>query len=116
MKISLDKKYKTRDGKEVRIYALDAGGHYPVHGAIKVYDNWENESWTDAGLFKIDNTQTPFGKDLIEVKEKRKLYAWRRHSEAPVEFHPEGQQMIMYEGKHGIPKRMPEYDIEFEDD
>lgn len=28
------KEYKTRDGRKVRIYATDAGGEYPIHGAV----------------------------------------------------------------------------------
>jgi hypothetical protein len=31
--ISMDKQYRTRDGREVRIYAVDGGGKYPIHGA-----------------------------------------------------------------------------------
>ena len=33
MTMSMDKKYRTRDGKEVRIYAVDGCGDYPIHGS-----------------------------------------------------------------------------------
>lgn len=38
--ISMDKKYKTRCGREVRIYALDGCGHFPVQGAILTESGW----------------------------------------------------------------------------
>ena len=31
--IDKNKQYRTRDGREVRIYATDGYGHYPVHDA-----------------------------------------------------------------------------------
>jgi len=45
------KEYKTRDGRMVRIYATDAGGDYPIHGAVKS-ENWGSQSWTVFG--KVD--------------------------------------------------------------
>ena len=32
--ISKDKQYKTRDGREVRVYATDGAGEFPIHGAV----------------------------------------------------------------------------------
>ena len=43
--ISLDKNYRTKDGKEVRIYAIDGGGDFPVHGAVYVNCSWISETW-----------------------------------------------------------------------
>lgn len=56
--ISLDKKYRTKDGKEVRIYAVDGAGNRPVHGAVLyVYNNkgWEAATWAscDADLIEV---------------------------------------------------------------
>lgn len=34
--IDKNKKYRTRDGKEVRIYCTDGRGLYPIHGAILI--------------------------------------------------------------------------------
>lgn len=42
--IDINKKYRTRDGHEIRIYAMD-GGLAPVHGAIKVSGGWLQHSW-----------------------------------------------------------------------
>ena len=61
------KKYKTRDGRDVRIYAVDAGGDYPVHGAIlSDFDGLQMETWTRAGLAEAC---CECSEDLIEVKE-----------------------------------------------
>jgi hypothetical protein len=35
--IDINKKYRTRDGREVRIYATDGDGDPLTHGAIKDY-------------------------------------------------------------------------------
>lgn len=42
-------KDKTRGGHEVRIYATDAGGDYPIHGAVFVNGSWCVNSWTAQG-------------------------------------------------------------------
>jgi len=44
-------KVKTCDGREVRIYATDGGGTYPVHGAIKLDHEWEFETWKLSGSY-----------------------------------------------------------------
>lgn len=55
MKIEVGKYYKTRDGRRVRIYAVDASGRWPVHGA-SLWDNtiWRCEEWTAEGLHGDD--------------------------------------------------------------
>lgn len=64
--ISMDKKYRTRDGRQVRIYAVGCGGEYCVHGAIKLQAYWTVAAWHEDG--------TVMGKafenidDLIEIK------------------------------------------------
>jgi len=42
---------QTRDGREVRIYATDAGGEKPIHGAVLDDDLWVCRSWTADGQF-----------------------------------------------------------------
>ena len=49
--IELNKKYRTRDGREVRIYAVDGGGPFPVHGAYKVGGDWYSEQWPKNGSY-----------------------------------------------------------------
>lgn len=70
--IDINKKYKTHDGHEVRIYALDGGGYWPVHGAMKS-DNglgWLSATWERNGQHHVE------GYSLVEVKPriKRKVY------------------------------------------
>jgi hypothetical protein len=71
--IDKDKQYKTRDGREVRIYATDAGGLYPVHGAIKRDDGWSMDSWTSQGT---QLGQCESFRHLIEVKPRIKIERW----------------------------------------
>jgi hypothetical protein len=42
----------SRDSHKVRIYATDAGGDYPVHGAIynRITCEWTVATWTKEGL------------------------------------------------------------------
>ncbi len=64
--IDITKTYKTRKGREVRIYATDGGGVYPVHGAI-IYDGkWFSRRWTAKGATFSDHQHS--SDDLIEVK------------------------------------------------
>lgn len=69
--ISMDKKYKTRDGCAVRIFSLDCGGNFPVAGAILGREGvWLVERWTMDGHYISQPRQNC--NDLIEVKEKHK--------------------------------------------
>ncbi len=40
MNIEAGKFYNTRDGRRARIYAIDSGGDFPVHGAIFDEGHW----------------------------------------------------------------------------
>ncbi len=64
--LDLTKPVKTRDGREVRIYATDHGGEYPVAGAIrrKSTDQWRSGQWTADGTY-IRELQTHL--DLINA-------------------------------------------------
>ena len=66
--IDINKNYRTRDGREVRIYATDgAGGHQLnllVHGAVKGPEGWSIMKWTSYGSV-YDQSQSPA--DLVEV-------------------------------------------------
>jgi hypothetical protein len=71
--IDKDKQYKTRDGREVRIYATDCGDIYPVHGAILKGNGWVMNSWRSDGSDAIDSISNA---DLIEVKPRMKIERW----------------------------------------
>ena len=48
--IEVAKKYYMEAETEVRIYATDAGGNYPIHGAYKKRDgSWEQIEWDEQG-------------------------------------------------------------------
>jgi len=75
--IDIDKKYRTRDGREVRIYATDGGNeNCMVHGAVKNKSGfWEVGSWyTEHGKFYADDVPNFY--DLIEVRPRHKKAVW----------------------------------------
>ena len=72
--IRVDKKYRTRDGREVRIYAVDGGEEYCVHGAVLVDGIWEMVCWTKEGSAWTTTKDMPF--DLIEVRPRIKREVW----------------------------------------
>lgn len=72
MTISMDKKYRTRDGREVRIYAVDGGyGKHPIHGAVNSDYGWIVQMWSDIGACASGSTY-----DLIEVKPRIQREYW----------------------------------------
>ena len=77
MMIDIDKKYRTRDGREVRIYATDGGlANCMTHGAVKNGSGfWEIASWYTAHGKHYDiETDHPY--DLIEVRPRHKRTVW----------------------------------------
>lgn len=80
------KQYRTRDGREVRIYAVDGGGDYPVHGAYEFNDRWQVNQWSASGGTN-HLTQDDY-LDLVEVKPRIQREVW-------VNVYPDGQ--IMHE-------------------
>jgi hypothetical protein len=71
--ISKDKQYKTQDGREVRIYATDGTGPYPVHGAIRESNGWYSCSWSQYGKYS-EEPDSP--SHLIEIKPRIKIERW----------------------------------------
>lgn len=49
MKIEVGKYYKTREGKKVRVYAVDGVKPHPIHGAILLSELWHALVWTRKG-------------------------------------------------------------------
>ena len=71
--IDINKQYRTRDGREVRIYATDGGGpKKPVHGAVKEKDGWYMLAWSKNGV--VSNIDRNL--DLIEVRPRHKRTVW----------------------------------------
>jgi hypothetical protein len=72
--IDINKKYRTRDGREVRIYATDGGGAYPVHGAVLGTNFWSATNWSQNGSYRINHDDHEL--DLIEVRPRIKRSYW----------------------------------------
>jgi len=74
-KIEMGRFYRTRDGREVRIYAVDGEDDYPVHGAVKpINGKWFPSLWTPSG--RACNPMIDSNLDLIEVKPRIKREVW----------------------------------------
>lgn len=71
--IDIKKQYRTRDGREVRIYATDGKGPASVvHGAINYNDGWVQHTWFADGMYHY----TSSCRDLIEVKPRIQREVW----------------------------------------
>lgn len=75
--ISKDKQYRTRDGREVRIYATDHSGYYSVLGAI-ISPNGDitSAAWPPTGQNYVSGTFHQPSDDLIEVKPRIRVDMW----------------------------------------
>lgn len=74
--ISKDKQYRTRDGRQVRIYAIDGDGCFPIHGAVAMSgeaDRWVARCWRADGSATISG---PGKSDLFEAKPRHKRTVW----------------------------------------
>jgi hypothetical protein len=71
--IDKNKQYKTRDGREVRIYATDGRGVFPVHGAIRESNGWYSCNWSQYGKYS-EEPDSP--SHLIEFKPRKKIERW----------------------------------------
>ena len=72
MVISKSKLYTTRAGSPVRLYALDGGGEYPVHGAYFETQEqiWHPMAWRVDGLFV--HPAHPRSIDLIDPEDAQR--------------------------------------------
>ena len=74
MMIDINKQYRTRDGREVRIYATDGTNDQNIHGATKESEGWMVRAWYRDGVYARSD---PNGKrDLIEVRPRHKRTVW----------------------------------------
>ena len=72
--IDINKQYRTRDGREVRIYATDGGLlKSMVHGAIFTKGcGWLSNTWSAKGSSRPLTEEF----DLIEVRPRHKRTVW----------------------------------------
>jgi hypothetical protein len=78
--IDIKKRYPTRNGLPVRLYAMDGAQPYPIHGAILVGRGWRPASWTTAGRYHNDGFTCE--SDLIEISQQ--MTGWFPPEIAPV--------------------------------
>ena len=72
--IDINKTYRTRDGREVRIYATDGTDDQSIHGAVKDGNGWTITAWYSDGVHARSNRNGPI--DLIEVRPRHKRMLW----------------------------------------
>jgi hypothetical protein len=90
--IDKSKTYRTRDGREVRIYATDGGGEYPVHGAVLGANFWSATNWSENGCYRINHDDHEY--DLIEVRPHHKRTVWLNvyHDEPDILAYPSKEE------------------------
>ncbi len=77
--IDITKKYRTRDGREVRIYATDGGDlveGQTIHGAVLNGNNWVFAIWNAETGKNYANSAAISKIDLIEVRPRHKRTVW----------------------------------------
>ena len=73
--IDINKKYRTRNGREVRIYATDhTSSEFTVGGAVREENGWAVHSWTADGRYFIGPSL--LNDDLVEVKPRIQRTVW----------------------------------------
>jgi len=72
--IDKNRTYRTRDGREVRIYATDGTDNQSIHGAVKDGNGWTIAAWYSDGVHARSNRNGP--RDLIEVRPRHKRTVW----------------------------------------
>jgi len=84
--IDINKKYRTRNGYEVRIYATGGEGDQAIHGAVFNGAEWQIYAWYNNGQY---SRCEPNGKhDLIEVRPRHKRTVWLNVSDGHCWVYP----------------------------
>ena len=92
--IDINKKYRTRDGRAVRIYAVDGNMPLCVHGAFKDHGEWRSCSWQQDGVqFFVEGAF-----DLIEVKPRFKRTVWVNVFPDAMTMYPDKEKADHYAG------------------
>lgn len=91
------KTYRTRDGREVRIYAVDGCGEFCIHGAIKYTDGWVGLMWDRNGAACPGRMMND---DLIEVRPRIQREVW-------VNVYPDS--LIIFDDKQHADEYGPAY-------
>lgn len=86
--IDKEKQYRTRDGREVRIYATDGDTEMPIHGAIKTERGWEHYGWGRNGGGIL------YQSDLIEIRPRIKREYWVNVSKGMIVGYPHKETLL----------------------
>ena len=106
--IDINKKYRTRGGQEVRIYATDGRGLHAIHGAFKDHDEWRTCTWQENGVNFI--LEGPF--DLVEVKPRIKRTVWVNVFPDAMTMYPDKEKADHYAGSARTACVKVEIDVE----
>lgn len=102
MKLEVGKFYKTWAGNKARIYAVDCGGQFSIHGAVFLNDIWSSKTWCKERVLV----------DLVsewtenEQPKKNRLVAYIREKDGCVVFGSESG-IFYYQGDMPKLKRAP---------
>ena len=107
--IDINKQYRTRNGREVRIYATDGGGTCSVHGAILKNGEWESTRWNKYG---VDIYNSHYGDNLVEVKPRIKKTIWVNIDKQTDDFFDTKEDADEYASQHRIACVKVEIDCE----
>ena len=114
--ININKKYKTRDGRNVRLLCTDGPGEYPVIGIINNEDLGE---WTSLGRY-FPQRPSEHPSDLIEVPTtvtktfyRRKWFLHSRYEfvEAEYRYYPSKE---VFDDKYSVKERSGTWSDEWE--
>jgi len=112
--IDINKRYRTRDGREVRIYATDGHPDEPVHGAFKDYSGqWNTSIWNLDGTCRFKKCVS--GEqcvDLVEVKPRIKKTIWVNIDKQTDDFFDTKEDADEYASQHRIACVKVEIDCE----
>jgi hypothetical protein len=109
--IDMSKKYRTRDGRDVRIYAVDAGGKYPVHGAtlgLGATADWGLKTWTQSGDCYSEGSNSSH--DLVEAKAEVWVWQYEDGTLSGVARTTDEKWDGLYCGRKGKPVRFVQED------
>ena len=105
MMVDKDKQYRTRNGREVRIYATDGNSIWAVHGAILTEDGWWSMCWAKDGKFicgGVYDGSPSSASDLVEVKQRIKKTIWVNIDKQTDDFFDTKEDADEYASQHRI--------------
>lgn len=78
----IGKEYRTRGGEDARIYAVDGGDDYSIHGAVLTPWGWRTREWHSSGCVEEGDTNRD---DLIPPAPAVSDAVWEAYWRA---YHP----------------------------